>query len=69
MKALVVTIALLAAGVAFLAPPLIAVLPVVFIGLFLMASPMMINSLARSGRDEAAGAGTEQRPAPGPAAR
>jgi hypothetical protein len=48
MKVFIVAVALLMAGVVFIAPPLIAVLPVLLVGLFLIGSPMIIASMTRN---------------------
>jgi hypothetical protein len=48
MKVLIVSVALLMLGVVFIVPPLIAVLPVLLVGLFLIASPMIIASMTRN---------------------
>jgi len=47
MKIFFVTLALLMAGLAFVAPPLIVVLPALLVGVLLMASPMIMRSLLR----------------------
>jgi hypothetical protein len=44
MKVIFVTLALLMAGLVFIAPPLIAVAPMLFIGLLLIASPALLRS-------------------------
>jgi hypothetical protein len=44
MKVFFVTLALLMAGLVFVAPPLIAVAPMLFVGLLLIASPMLLRS-------------------------
>ena len=45
MKIFFLTLALLVTGVAFIAPPLIVVLPALLVGVLLMASPLMMRSL------------------------
>jgi hypothetical protein len=50
MKIFFLTLALLMAGLAFVAPPLIAFLPALLVGLLLMASPLMMRGMAHGGR-------------------
>jgi hypothetical protein len=67
MKIFFVTLALLMAGLVFIAPPLIAVLPVLIVGVLLMASPVILNSMSRDkDRD---GRTHDERPTSGVAAR
>ncbi|HKA08644.1 MAG TPA: hypothetical protein VKD71_15400 [Gemmataceae bacterium] len=70
MKTFVLTLALLMAGLVFLVPPLIAVLPALLVGLLLMASPLIMSSLTRDKdggrtRDLDSGARHDQRPTTG----
>jgi hypothetical protein len=71
MKIFVVTLALLMAGVLFIAPPLIVFLPVLLVGLLLFASPLILAAMTR-GRDGSPASDAElpgdQRPTSGPTA-
>jgi hypothetical protein len=60
MRTLVLIILVLA-GLAFVAPPLIAFLPALLVGVLLLASPLLLRGAARSGRDDGA-TRTGQRP-------
>jgi len=67
MKIFFWTLALLMAGLAFVAPPLIALLPALLVGLLLMAFPLIMGSLLRDmdhGRtgDNDSGVRRDQRP-------
>jgi hypothetical protein len=68
MKIFLVTVALVMAGLAFIAPPLVIVLPGLLVGLLLIASPLMANSLARDTEqgtrtpDDESSARSERRP-------
>jgi hypothetical protein len=73
MKIFLLTLALLMAGLVFVAPPLIAFVPALGVGLFLMASPMIMNSLTRTDhggrRRDGSGVRHDQRPTSGTTTR
>jgi hypothetical protein len=68
MKIFFLTLALLVAGLAFVAPPLIVFLPALLVGTLLIASPMILSSMVR-GMDHGDGARHDQRPTSGTTAR
>ena len=49
MKYFVSALALLIAGLVFVAPPLIAIAPMLFVGLLLIASPVLLRGQVRGG--------------------
>ncbi len=74
MKVFLLTLALLMAGLVFVAPPLIAVLPALLVGLLLMASPLITGSMMRDmhggrTRDHDSGARRDQHQTSGTTAR
>jgi hypothetical protein len=74
MKIFVPTVALLMAALVFVAPPLIAFLPALAVGLLLTAAPLIMGSLTRMDqggrtRDEDSGVRRDQRPVSGTTAR
>lgn len=69
MKVFFVTLALLMAGLVFVAPPLIAVAPMLFIGLLLLTSPLLSNKDDGVGVRANQGLRGGQRPTPGTTTR
>ena len=53
MKYFFVALALLMAGLVFVAPPLIAIAPVLFVGLLLLAAPAMLRGQDHGGSHDA----------------
>jgi hypothetical protein len=62
MKYFISVLALLIAGLVFVAPPLIAIAPVLFVGLLLMASPALLRGQDRGGSHDDSRVRGGQRP-------